>query len=258
MTASIGVVVPAFNAVSTVERALESVLVQTVPPAEVVVVDDGSSDGTQAVVMDFIGKHGLRNWRCQRQPNAGPAAARDTGIRSMTSIQVALLDADDAWGPEHLRRSLNALDEQGFDVVGSRLQRRRDASDDLQAAPVVVNPSAMLFRNPYFTSTVAFRRQAYLDAGGFDTKQRYAEDYKLWLAMAFGGFTLGLLPYTDASYRSGGTVAPGLSQRLWEMERNELRNYRSLYRAEKIGFTGLLAASSFSLFKFSLRLLGKR
>lgn len=259
MRGTVGVAIPVYNGRDTVVRALLSVLDQTLAPQEVVVVDDGSTDDTPAVVAEFTATRRLDHWRLVRQENAGPAAARDAAIRSLRSAYVAFLDADDQWAPDHLRLSLAALQNHRFDVVGSCLSRRRATIDGVGSAPAEpVGPRSMLFRNPYFTSTVVLRRDAYLEAGGFDLGQRYSEDYKLWLSLAFRGYRLGRLPHTDVRYGSGTGRARGLSSRLWQMERNELGNYLALYRNSHLSRTGVLLACGFSLLKFGLRVVRQR
>src|SRR5215471_1291741 len=100
----IAVVIPAHNAARWIGRALTSVFQQTYRPAEIIVVDDGSSDDTAVLAGEFS------EVRVVSQPNQERGAARNTGVRSAHSPWVALLDADDEWLPEHLdyaRRTLS-------------------------------------------------------------------------------------------------------------------------------------------------------
>src|SRR5262249_10341236 len=113
------VVIPAFNSARTVEQAVQAALAQTGVAHEVVVIDDGSTDDTWQVLERF-GDH----IRKVRQPNAGPASARNHGARPRpasarkrgaglaASEGLAFLDADDDWDPEKLTRQLAATDEQ--------------------------------------------------------------------------------------------------------------------------------------------------
>ncbi len=117
-TADVAVVIPAYNAEKLLPRALRSVLTQTVAPREVLVVDDGSSDGTSDVARSFGAPV-----RCIRQENAGAAAARNRGIAEATAEWIAFLDADDWWEPERL--ALGLAGEVGHLVCGARLSARR-------------------------------------------------------------------------------------------------------------------------------------
>jgi glycosyltransferase involved in cell wall biosynthesis len=113
---SITVVIPAFNRASTIGRALASVSGQTLAAAEVIVVDDGSSDGT-ATVAGACGHPGLRLIR--HASNRGAAAARNTGLRAARGDYIALLDSDDEWTPDKLARQLAELREAPPDIRAS-------------------------------------------------------------------------------------------------------------------------------------------
>src|SRR5687767_11564824 len=96
---SVSVIIPAYNAALWVGRAIESALRQTVPPAEILVVDDGSSDDTAKTVEPYAPLV-----RLIRRDNGGPAAARNTGAKASLGGWLALLDSDDAWLPTKLER----------------------------------------------------------------------------------------------------------------------------------------------------------
>jgi glycosyltransferase involved in cell wall biosynthesis len=100
----VGVVIPAFNVAQYVGQAVESVLVQTLPAARIVVVDDGSVDDTALIVERFGDAV-----TCIRQENRGVAAARNRGARECGTEWVAFLDADDIWPPTKLERQRNRL-----------------------------------------------------------------------------------------------------------------------------------------------------
>jgi glycosyltransferase involved in cell wall biosynthesis len=109
----ISAVIPVFNGEAYLAEAIESVLGQTLPPGEILVVDDGSSDGTARVVERYYPRVIYR-----RQVNQGPGAARNLGIRESKGDFIAFLDADDLWLPERLEMQKNALDEDaGLDLV---------------------------------------------------------------------------------------------------------------------------------------------
>src|SRR5436190_1570422 len=101
----VSVIVPAFNAGRTISAALASVFAQTYRDFEVIVVDDGSTDDTAARIAEW-GDRVLY----VRQPNGGPARARNTGIGRSRGRLVAFLDADDVWLPEKLERQVAYFD----------------------------------------------------------------------------------------------------------------------------------------------------
>jgi glycosyltransferase involved in cell wall biosynthesis len=108
----VSVVIPAYNAERFVGEAIESVLAQTHPNVECIVVDDGSTDGTAAVARAF----GTRV-RMVEQANKGVSAARNAGVRAATGSLLAFLDADDRWSPDWLSRMLEALAGARADAV---------------------------------------------------------------------------------------------------------------------------------------------
>jgi glycosyltransferase involved in cell wall biosynthesis len=98
----VSIVIPAYNAGSYITETLDSVLSQTYPAREIIVVDDGSTDDTQRRIEPY-----LRHLRYLRQPNGGEGKARNTGLRAATGDYIALLDADDLWVPEYLEVQLD-------------------------------------------------------------------------------------------------------------------------------------------------------
>lgn len=95
----VSVVIPAYNGRQYVGRAIRSVLEQTLPPSEIIVVDDGSTDGMGELIKQGFGDRVLYHY----QENRGPSAARNTGIRLGTGNWIAFLDADDCWAPQKLQ-----------------------------------------------------------------------------------------------------------------------------------------------------------
>jgi len=154
--APVSVVIPVFNGADLVGAALESVFGQTRPPEQVILVDDGSTDGTEAAVRRFAGLQYVR------QANAGAAAARNTGARLATRPFLAFLDADDLWPATRLERQLPPLlDDAALDFVAGRLVAvTRDATGGLRAlsAPEPTRlPSALLLRRDAFERVGPFK-----------------------------------------------------------------------------------------------------
>src|SRR5262245_15747118 len=112
---SVSVVIPTYNCGRLVTEAVDSVLGQTVPPAEVIVVDDGSQDDTAERLAAYAGRV-----RYLRQENQGVAAARNCGVAASGGEVVAFLDADDVWHPRKLEFQLAALDRHpGLGLLGT-------------------------------------------------------------------------------------------------------------------------------------------
>ncbi len=181
----VSVVIPAYNAEKFIVQALDSLVAQTYPAVEVIVVDDGSRDATSDVVA-----RAHPSVRCIRQPNGGASSARNRGVQEARGELVAFLDADDAWHPDKLRAQV-ALMRRHPDVLLSRtglsevplttLAPFPDVADGLPEHRLIASLGPSLL-SPYFaTSTVMVRRQAFLDVGAFDTALKVAEDVDLYL-----------------------------------------------------------------------------
>jgi len=96
---SVTVVIPSFNCARFIREAVDSALAQTVPPLEVIVIDDGSTDGTPEIMAGYASDPRVRYLH---QKNAGQSTARNNGIRAARGEFIALLDADDRWKPDKL------------------------------------------------------------------------------------------------------------------------------------------------------------
>ncbi len=186
--ADVSVVVPAYRAAATIGRTLDSIADQTLKPRQVVVVDDGSDDGTfeaataRADAMDGIELTVLR------QDNRGPGAARNHAVVAATQPLLAFLDADDEWLPSKLERTMPHLEDGRYVLVAHDYLFARDGTEaavdcvgNFRAGP---DPLVSLYRRGYIaTTTVVARRDAVIAAGGFDETLPNAQDFALWLSM---------------------------------------------------------------------------
>lgn len=109
--ALVSVIIPAFNAAANIRLTLNSVLAQTYREFEVIVVDDGSSDATSAILEEFVARDA--RFQLVRQGNAGVGAARNTAIRKAHGEYIAPLDADDLWFPEKLEKQVACIEQSG-------------------------------------------------------------------------------------------------------------------------------------------------
>lgn len=186
---SVSVVIPAYNASLTITRALDSVLNQSVVPAEIIVVDDGSIDDT----MEVVRRYGDRV-RLVSQENGGAAAARNTGARLCTRSLIAFLDADDAWHLDKTARQLSVFNEHPEVAICRTHSSRFDTRTAYNAMSPVPHATALLvsdfrkvFLMPYFgTPTVMMRRDVFEACGGFDPTFETGEDVDLWLRASYG------------------------------------------------------------------------
>jgi glycosyltransferase involved in cell wall biosynthesis len=179
---TVSVIIPAYRARATIGEALRSVYAQSLPPEEVIVVDDGSPDDTAELV-----EREFPSVRLLRQANAGPAKARNAGAAVARGEWLAFLDADDTWLPDKLERQLREAADPGLAVIATRIVGRGDEHFD--PAPGF---DTLWQENLVGTSTVLVRRSIYLQADGMPAALPLCEDYHLWLRLLGEGWRVAI------------------------------------------------------------------
>lgn len=200
----VSAVVPVYNGARFLAEAIDSALRQEEIEVEVVVVDDGSTDDTPAVIRSY----GSRIVAL-RQRNRGLAAARNAGIARSSGEQIAFLDADDAWEPAKSRRQLAYLDAHPacglvfcdayrMDAAGLRGEPILGAG--ARAIPTGRCLERLFLGNFVLVPGVMVRRAALAAAGAFDESLPAVEDYDMWLRLA-AVVEVGIVPEPLACYR---------------------------------------------------------
>ena len=180
----VSVVIPTYNCAQYVAEAVESALRQTCAPLEVIVVDDGSTDGTLAALRKYMDRI-----RYIRLKNRGVSAARNTGIRAAQGDWIAFLDADDAWLEDKLRLQMHCA--EAFPPAGLLGALAAEDARFAPAEPVtLLRTSDLLGALPFGTSSVVAKKEILERAGLFDENRHWAEDRELWLKAS--RLTLGL------------------------------------------------------------------
>jgi glycosyltransferase involved in cell wall biosynthesis/SAM-dependent methyltransferase len=199
--ATVAVVIPTFNHAHFLADAIASVVAQTRPAKEIIVVDDGSADDPAAVVAEFQGV------KLIRQKNHGLAAARNTGFRNCTTDYVIFLDADDRLLSNAIETGLSCImgvPECAFVYGGHRLTSGDGQAISLDSFHPIVGDAhlALLRENNKIVSiaSVLFRRDCLLAENGFDEALQRCEDYDLFLRLAYRHPIAGH-PATVTEYR---------------------------------------------------------
>ncbi len=182
------VIIPTWNRRALVGRAIDSVLAQTRPVEEIIVVDDGSDDGTGEYLADRYGKRIV----CVRQDNAGVSAARNHGLSIARGRYLALLDSDDEWLTEKTAEQVAYLEAHpGIGMVLCNVMRMNpdgsmiDVFDRRRQIPEDGPALRWVLRDPALAPlSVLMRREVYEDVGGFDESLRTAEDLEFHLRVA--------------------------------------------------------------------------
>ena len=231
----ISVVIPLYNKEAEVGRAVLSVVEQSLAPREIIVVDDGSTDGSRAVVQRIIEEHPEACIRLIVQDNAGVSAARNRGIREAQGDFVALLDADDAWLTGYIAEVCRLMEyypdadaySTAFNIV---------SGESCVAAPVPtcegyidVASEALCGRYPIIPSTATLRRSMLLEVGGFPEGMRIGEDQWLWVRMVQCGARFCFSPMRLVRYSR---TASNRSASIYRAEHSE-HSIEELYNPEQ-------------------------
>ena len=204
---------PAFDTETTVAAAVESVLAQTRDDFELIVVDDGSTDGTAHTVEHYVAADGPV--RLLRVSHRGPSGARNAGIAEAVGAYVCFLDSDDLWLPRYLEAMASTLSANPQDsgaytdawVLYDDVKRIARGSAMSAWRPEVEPDGPLAFLRALLTTgnfvyySVAIRREALIGVGGFDERLRASVDYELWLRLASRGHTFARCPELLAVYR---------------------------------------------------------
>jgi len=213
---TISVIIPTYNRIETLSRAIESVLAQTHPADELIIVDDGSTDGTAAWVREHYPQIKLIE-----QKNSGVSAARNRGIESSRGDWIALLDSDDEWLPHKLEKQLALWASEprlkivhsdeiwirsGVRVNQMKKHRKKGGWIFQDCLPLcAISPSAVMIHRSLFD-----------EVGVFDETLPTCEDYDLWLRITS---RFPVLYCDEPLIRKYGGHEDQLSRKHWGMDR---------------------------------------
>lgn len=258
--AAVSVIIPCFCCANTIARAVASVATQTLRPAEVILVEDFSCDGTLDALYELQAQYPEGWIKVIPLPeNRGPGSARNIGWEMASQPYIAFLDADDSWHPKKIEIQYGwmeahpqvALTGHACQViVEGKLVSVDELSIDTWAF-TPVSRGQLLLSNRFPTRSVMLRRELpYRFAEG----KCHSEDYLLWCEIALDG---------NPCYRSEAKLAylykaeygeAGLSGNLWAMEKGELDTYRRLRASGRLSWLEVQELYFWSLAKFMRRL----
>ncbi|MCU7906010.1 MAG: glycosyltransferase family 2 protein [Candidatus Thiodiazotropha sp. (ex Epidulcina cf. delphinae)] len=177
----VSVIIPTHNRRHTLSRALDSVLAQSLPPQEIIVVDDGSDDGTGKMIGDRY-----RQCNYFAQPNQGVSSARNLGIQQARGEWIAFLDSDDCWLPDKLRRQIELVTKStcsrlchtGEIWIRNGVRVNQMDKHAKSGGRIFQRCLALCVISP---SSVMLHRSLFDEFGLFDPELPACEDYDLWL-----------------------------------------------------------------------------
>ena len=183
LTPEISVVMPVWNGGEYLQAAIDSILGQTERNFEFIIIDDGSTDDTPAILRDYSSQDA--RVRVITLDHQGIVTALNRGVGEATARWIARMDADDVAYPDRLARQLTAVKSARNSVMCYTRVRQIGAGGDHLPSSFVSDDRARLamrlcYYNPFFHSTVLFDKEAFLRAGGYHQEERHGEDFGLW------------------------------------------------------------------------------
>lgn len=205
---TVSVCIPAYRAKNFISDALQSVKSQTFQNWELIVVEDGSDDGTQELVEEFSKQVEQRVHYHRHENNRGLSNTRNTGFSYAQGKWIAILDADDRWQSEHLNGLLQTVENTKADLVFSSSRVFDSDSDDtlyIRQAPegLIENIGVKLFDGAIIIqpSSVIFKKELLNTLGGFNDAFPICNDLDFWLRAAKAGFRFAGVSATTCEYR---------------------------------------------------------
>ena len=180
----VSVIIPTFNRLSLISRAIDSVLKQTFKPFEIIVVDDGSSDNTSTFI-----KNNYKSVKLIKQKNLGVSKARNVGIKNSSGDWIALLDSDDEWKKNKLEVQIKSLSEYDYYSVchtneiwirnGTRVNQKKRHQ---KYGGNIFDKCLDICR--ISPSSIIFQKNIINEVGWFDENLSICEDYDLWMRIS--------------------------------------------------------------------------
>jgi len=228
----VSVIIPVKNGAAFIEFALDSVFLQTVKPSHVIVVDDGSTDGTRELIEKKYGSMVT----IVDGPQLGAGPARNVGIEFSNSRLIAFLDADDVWHPTKLQKQLESFEpgtvlgtyadffvdtKKGRRFLGTSIRTKTDSEADSMVKSGVALPTLL--------SSWMFERRSFEKIGGFDPEFVFAQDFELAIRFSRNGFNFKVVRENLVEYRihqTSETYTNYVKQRMFA----DYSRYRNVYK----------------------------
>jgi glycosyltransferase involved in cell wall biosynthesis len=194
----VSIVIPCFNHEKFIAETIESVCQSSYQPIEIVVVNDGSSDNSELVVISLQNKY--PNLKYISQNNAGPAAARNRGIRESEGKYILPLDADDLISPDYIEKAVEVLENDSLvKLVYCNAEFFEERTGEWKLKPF--SPGSLAMDNMIFCSAI-YRKEDWIAAGGYDERMIWGwEDWEFWISLLKNGGEVVKLSITGFYYR---------------------------------------------------------
>ncbi len=245
----ISVVIPAYNAASSIEAAIDSCLEQSHKPYEIIVVDDASIDNTIEIAKQY-----KEIKIVSLEKNSGPSAARNKGWDTATGDIIAFLDSDDSWVSNKLETIDHVFSEhKEIEYLGHPYIVHNNVNTPTPETVSALSYTSIILKNPFQPSCIVVKRAL---PERFDESYRYCEDHELSIRIANKHQCHWLntpLTVLGRPQLSEG----GASGNIWKMRKGELRLYSSIYKHNPVYIVAIPFLWAFSLCKMMYRFIFK-
>ncbi|WP_026731766.1 glycosyltransferase family 2 protein [Fischerella sp. PCC 9605] len=253
MMASVSVIIPCYRSSGTVRRAVDSVAKQTLRPAEVILVDDGSGDDTLRVLQQLQDDYG-KDWIkvIALEKNCGVSVARNVAWDIASHDYIAFLDSDDAWHPEKIARQYAWMVKHPEIMLSGHhsLVNKPDVrlnhetiSENIEAN--FISKNKLLFSNVFCTSSVMMKRSI---KERFCPSLKYCQDYLLWLEIVLNGNQSAVLNFRATYSFKSPFGESGLTKNLLNLKADISDIYRRLWKS---GYINLFEWSILSIWSLA-------
>ena len=257
--APVSVIIPCYCCVDTIKRAVDSVIAQTLPPEEIILIDDFSNDdGVTLTTLNYLRQmHQKTSIKIVLlDKNSGPGSARNAGWKEASQPYLAFLDADDSWHPKKLEIQYQWMVAHPDVVLSGHQTTKISENDTLTELPENLvarstNKYSLLFSNCFPTRSVMIKRDV---AYRFLPEKRYAEDYLLWLTIVFNGQPAWFLESPMAYSFKEDFGDGGLTGNIWKTQLGEMDSYYRILRMNLISKPMFVIVTFFSILKYFRRL----
>lgn len=256
----ISVVIPVYNGVSTIIKAIESVMLNNVCTMEIIVVNDGSTDNTLEAIQEFKYKNEIDILSVYTIPNGGVAQARNYGIKKAKYEWIAFLDADDIWLKGKISLQINLIEKISPQPKFIGTARNNEVLSIMARKVVKLHKATLpelLIKIFPQTSTALVRRDSLLRVGLYDEAMTHSEDADLWVRLCYleGEFYY----HPDSTVTTGAGKhnfgATGLSANIKKMEAGACFMLKKTYHAKAISLPFYLFLLLYFKIKYVRRLL---
>jgi glycosyltransferase involved in cell wall biosynthesis len=256
------VLMATYNDEKYIAAALDSILSQTYGDFELLVINDGSSDGTEGILREYARKDGrVRVVLCDK--NTGLASALNLGLRETGADLVARMDADDVALPDRLEKQMEYLAAHPeIDVLGTfceDIDEFGDRTGRIRRMPLGSEKNAALvWTNPVIHPTIMFRRDRIMRLGGYNATLRRRQDYDLWFRVIAAGMKIDNIPEVLLLYReTADTYRKNGVRAMWDQANIGLKGCRKV-SAKPLAYLGVLFPLLTSLMPLTWRRAAKR